>query len=121
MYFAGMTITGNWKIVKAELGSKELPTTSFEHLTLVLDETSYQLIEDRVIDSGLVELVHGMSPAGMRITGVYGPNRGKTFACIYKFDGQDLILCYNLGGETFPSTFSTANQPLFYLVRYQRQ
>ena len=115
-----MNLTGKWKILTAELGGKELPAKSFKKMVLELDQTSYQLIEGKVIDSGLVEIDEKSVPQSMTITGVFGPNKGKAYQCIFRFDGEDLIMCYNLGGDGPPKEFTTADHPLFYLVRYQR-
>jgi uncharacterized protein (TIGR03067 family) len=115
-----MQIKGKWKIAEAQLGGKSLPVASFENLVLDIDETSYQLIEKEVIDSGVVELVPGSNPRALNITGVFGLNKGKTFRCIYKFEGGDMITCYNLGGETYPASFETFENTLLYLVRYKR-
>jgi uncharacterized protein (TIGR03067 family) len=115
-----MQITGKWKIAEAELGGKPLPLASLQYLVLDIDKTSYQLIEKEVIDSGIVELVPGTDPKALNITGLFGPNKGKTFKCIYKFDGEDMITCYNLGGETYPTSFETFGNTLLYLVRYKR-
>jgi uncharacterized protein (TIGR03067 family) len=115
-----MSVIGKWKIMEAEFGGKQLPATEFENLVLELDETSYQLIEQRVIDSGVIDMVDDASPAALTITGVFGPNKGKTFHCIYKFEGDQMVMCYNLGGGSRPTTFETLKNTLLYLVRYQR-
>jgi uncharacterized protein (TIGR03067 family) len=115
-----MTIKGKWKIAKASLGGKALPASSFKNMILELDENSYQLIEGAVIDSGIIELIKKTSPKALSITGVFGPNKGKTFQCIYRFDGKDLIMCYNLGGDGIPEKFETKKNSLLYLVRYKR-
>ena len=115
-----MNLTGKWKILSAELGGNQLPAKSFEKMVLELDPTSYQLIEGKVIDSGLVEVNDESIPHSMIITGVFGPNKGKTYQCIFRFESDDLIMCYNLGGNGPPKEFKTIDHPLFYLVRYQR-
>ena len=115
-----MTIRGKWKIVKAALGGKALPASGFKKMVLELDENSYQLIEDKVIDSGIIESIKGASPNALAITGVFGPNKGKTFQCIYQFEGDDMVMCYNLGGDGFPEKFETKENSLLYLVRYRR-
>jgi uncharacterized protein (TIGR03067 family) len=115
-----MSVTGKWKIIEAEFGGKQLPAIEFEQLVLELDETSYQLIEQKVIDSGVIEMVEDSSPAALSITGVFGPNKGKTFHCIYKLEGDEMIMCYNLGGGSRPTAFETLNNSLLYLVRYKR-
>lgn len=115
-----MNLTGKWKIMTAELGGKQLPAKSFAKMVLELDQTSYQLIEGKVIDSGLVEVDEKSVPPSMTITGVFGPNKGKAYHCIFRFEAEDLIMCYNLGGDGPPKEFVTTDHPLFYLVRYQR-
>jgi uncharacterized protein (TIGR03067 family) len=115
-----MKITGKWKITEAELGGKPLPVAAFENLRLELDKTSYQVIENGVIDSGIVEMIDDTDPQALNIIGVYGPNKGKIFKCIYKFDGEDMLTCYNLGGDSYPASFETFENTLLYLVRYKR-
>ncbi len=115
-----MPIRGKWKIAEATLGGKGLPASSFDKLVLELDENSYQLIEGRVIDSGIIEPIPNTSPKALKIIGVFGPNKGKTFQCIYRFEGDDMIMCYNLGGDGVPAEFESKEDSLLYLVRYQR-
>jgi uncharacterized protein (TIGR03067 family) len=115
-----MELTGKWKIGGAELGGKKLPAAQFDQLILALDQTSYQLIENKVIDSGLIELVPDADPPAMVITGVFGPNKGKSFPCIYTFDQGDLIMCYDLGEGRRPAQFESPPDTLLYLVRYVR-
>jgi uncharacterized protein (TIGR03067 family) len=115
-----MELSGKWKIAEAELGGKKLPSSGFDNMILEMDENSYQLHEKNVIDSGLLQSIPGSSPAAMTITSLFGPNQGKTFYCIYQFEGKDLIICYNLGGEALPESFRTVEHTLLYLVRYKR-
>jgi len=115
-----MTLRGKWKIADASLGGKTLPAETFENMVLELDENSYQLLEGKVIDSGVIESIPNTSPKALEITGIFGPNKGKTFQCIYRFDGEDMIMCYNLGGDGIPAEFETKENSLLYLVRYRR-
>jgi uncharacterized protein (TIGR03067 family) len=115
-----MTIIGKWKIVEAELGGLPIPAKGFEKMVLEMDETSYQLREEKVIDSGLIEPVNNANPKALIIAGLFGPNKGKTFQCIYTFEGDDMIMCYNLGGDGIPEKFVTTPNSLLYLVRYRR-
>jgi uncharacterized protein (TIGR03067 family) len=115
-----MNITGKWKIKEAQLGSKKLPSADFKQMVLEMDENSYQLIEGKVIDSGIIEPIDHTRTKALAITGVFGPNKGKTFQCIYRFEGKDLIMCYNLGGDGIPKKFETKENGMLYLVRYKR-
>lgn len=115
-----MTIRGKWKITEASLGGQELPASAFEKMVLELDENSYQLIENIVIDSGTIEPILNTSPKAIKINAVFGPNKGKSFQCIYRFEGEDMIMCYNLGGDGVPEAFESKENSLLYLVRYKR-
>jgi uncharacterized protein (TIGR03067 family) len=115
-----MNIIGKWKITGAEFGGRKLPSKEFENLILELDETSYQLIDEKVIDSGMLELSANAVPASLTVTGLFGVNKGKTFQCIFKFEQDQLIMCYNLGGDSYPASFETFENTLLYLVRYKR-
>lgn len=115
-----MSIIGKWKIVQAELGAERLPLVSLGKLVLETDETSYHVLEEKVIESGMLELVSGAGPKALLVKPVHGPNEGKTFQCIYRFDGPDLIMCYNLEGDGIPDDFSTKPHSLLYPVRYSR-
>ena len=115
-----MPIRGKWKIAEAVLGGKNLPADTFGKMILELDENSYQLIEEKVIDSGVIESIPNTSPKALEITSIFGPNKGKTYQCIYRFDGDDMIMCYNLGGDGVPAEFESKENTLLYLVRYTR-
>jgi uncharacterized protein (TIGR03067 family) len=115
-----MGITGKWKIIEAELGGQKLPASGFEKLVLEMDENSYQLIEDKVIDSGLLQLIPGLLYPGMVLTPLFGPNKGRIFHCIYQLEKEDIIMCYNLEGDTPPASFQTFPDTLLYMARYRR-
>jgi uncharacterized protein (TIGR03067 family) len=57
----------------------------------------------------------------LTITGTDGPNKGKTFPCIYELDGDTLRVCYDLSGVKAPADFSTAAGTQLYLVTYTRK
>jgi uncharacterized protein (TIGR03067 family) len=115
-----MRIKGKWKIKEAELGGRKLPAQSFEKMILALDKNSYQLSEGKVIDSGIIEQVKKSAPKALIITGIFGPNKGKIFQCIYRFEKKEMIMCYNLGGDGIPDKFETKENSLLYLVRYKK-
>ncbi len=115
-----MEIAGKWKIVEAELGGRKLPASEFDKIVLELDENSYQVNDGKVIATGIVHLVPGSDPSAMNIVVLFGPNQGTTFQCIYRFEEEDLVMCYNLGGGDLPTSFETFDNGLLYLVRYKR-
>ena len=56
----------------------------------------------------------------LTLAGMIGPNAGKTIPGIYKFAGDQLSICYGLGGSR-PKKFATKNGEQLYLVNYQRK
>ena len=55
------------------------------------------------------------------ITGVKGPNQGKTFLAIYELKGDTLKVCYDLSGKERPTEFKTKPDTQLYLVTYRRE
>jgi hypothetical protein len=91
---------------------------------MLLDNMEVELVEGRyVVRFGGVAADHGtyeVGPAGLTLTGVTGPNAGKTIPCIFQFVGGRLMICYGLGGVR-PETFGTATGAPFYLATYARK
>ena len=57
----------------------------------------------------------------MTLKGTEGPNKGKTYFCIFELDGDTLRVCYDLTGKNRPAEFKTAKDTLLYLVTYKRK
>src|ERR1700741_895058 len=81
----------------------------------------YEVMADGQPDKGTYALVPDSKPKAMTITGVDGPNHGKTFPAIYEFKGESLRICYDLSGAKRPTEFKSAPGTLLYLVTYQRK
>ena len=60
------------------------------------------------------------SEGHLTLAGMIGPNAGKTIPSIYKFTGDQLSICYGLGGSR-PKKFTTQGGEQLYLVNYQRK
>jgi len=103
-------LNGTWTPQKQELGGKELPSVIFEKQKLIISDSSYTVIAESV-DKGIVEYNDGK----MDIYGKEGVNASKHFTAIYKYDNDQLTICYNLQGDSYPETFETKDKPLFFL------
>jgi len=57
----------------------------------------------------------------MEVIGGEGPNKGKTFPCIYELDGKSLRICHDLSGRKRPTEFKTRKDTELYLITYQRE
>ena len=114
---------GVWKPVNATLGGTRLPPQAIGGITLKLDGDKYEVtVAGEGQDKGTCRLDANASPKRMVITGVEGPNKGKTFPAIYEFkDADTLRICYDLSGAAHPAEFASGAGTKIYLVTYARQ
>jgi len=117
----GDDLDGVWKPVEGELGGTKLPETFLANLRLELSKGKYVLKGAESPDSGTIVVDSSKEPKSMDVVGGDGPNKGKTFPCIYEFDGDTLRICYDLSGKKRPTEFKTLKDTKLYLVTYQRE
>lgn len=110
------SLDGNWVPVNQELAGKALPKTVFENQKLIMKDSTYTLIAES-IDKGIVEYRDDR----MDIYGKEGVNTGKHFTAIYKFENDQLTICYNLAGDGYPESFETAGKPVYFLSVFKRE
>jgi uncharacterized protein (TIGR03067 family) len=72
------------------------------------------------LDKGTVTLDTTSSPMGMTVTGVEGPNAGRTYPAIFSLSGDTLRICYDLSGAARPTTFTSATGTMHFLAEYKR-
>lgn len=109
-------LNGTWTPVKQELGGTQLPATAFENQKLTLVDSIYTSSAES-IDKGIFTYSNGK----MDIYGKEGVNTGKHFTAIYKFDNEQLTICYNLSGDSYPETFETKGKPKYFLSVFNRE
>ena len=109
-------LNGSWIPIKQALGDKELPNVLFAKQKLVVSDSSYTVFAES-IDKGIVKY----SDNKMDIYGKEGVNAGKHFTAIYKFDNEQLTICYNLEGDRYPETFETKGKPLYFLSVFKKE
>lgn len=114
-------LQGVWKPVEVELGGTKLPEAVFAAWRLELGKGTYALKGAESPDSGTVKVDTTKKPLTMDVTGTDGPNKGKTFPCIYELKGDVLKICYDLSGKKRPEEFKTEKGTKLYLVTYQRE
>ena len=117
-------MSGTWKPTQAELAGQPMPPPVLKSITLKIDGLGYEVIvmteKGPSPDRGTIKLDQAATPKGMTVTGVEGPNAGKTFPAVYELAGDTLRICYDLSGAKRPTEFKTAPGTLLYLVTYQR-
>ena len=98
-------IEGSWTPVKAELGGKPMADAILKTISLKLTDGKYEVIAGGNPDKGTYTLDAAAKPKSMTVTGTDGPNKGKTFPCIYELKGDTLRICYDLSGTKRPTEF----------------
>src|SRR6266496_3498713 len=116
-------LNGTWVPVKQEFGGTLLPKAAFENQKLMISDSSYIFTAESV-DKGVVRY----SNDKMDIYGKEGVNAGKHFTAIYKFEnlptgqtGEELTICYNLKGDSYPEAFETKGKPTFFLSVFKKE
>lgn len=97
------------------MGGKEFPPAVFEKQKLIIRDSSYTLIAESV-DKGILKY----SDHNMDIYGKEGVNSGKHFTAIYKFENDQLTICYNLMGNGYPESYETKGKPLYFLSVFKK-
>ncbi len=108
-------IQGTWIAIQQEMGGKSLPKSFYDKQQLIINDSSYTVIAES-IDKGVVRY-HGNK---MDIYGKDGVNKGKHFTAIYKYDNDQLTICYNLSGTSYPEAFDTKDKPGFFLSVFKK-
>ena len=109
-------LNGTWIPIKQQMGGKELPPTAFEKQKLIILDSNYTFIAESV-DKGLVKYDNGK----MDIYGKEGVNTGKHFTTIYKYENEQLTVCYNLLGDSYPESFDTKSKRTLFLSVYKKE
>jgi uncharacterized protein (TIGR03067 family) len=117
----GKMFQGTWLPVTAELGGKEFPEEVRKTIKLVLTPNTYVATVGKESDEGTCKWDPAKKPKEVDITGVKGPNKGKTFLAIYELTGDTLRVCYDLSGKARPTEFKTTQGTSLYLVTYRRE
>ena len=111
------SLKGIWQPTAAELGGEEAPAMVLTRMELEFTAETYTVRFGGVAaDQGRYVVDDG----GITLTGVTGPNEGRTIPCLVRLDENGLTICFGLGGVR-PTAFATAGDPQRYLVSYRRR
>ena len=113
---ASNDLNGTWMPVKQEMGGKPFPEKVFEAQTLVIMDSNYTFTAES-IDKGILNI----NTDKMDIYGKEGVNTGKHFTAIFKIEDGQLWICYNLKGDSYPETFDTKGNQLYFLSVFKRK
>lgn len=112
---------GTWVIQSAELSGNPFPADLSKSIQLKIEGDNYIVTSMGKSDKGTCKLNPAALPKTLELTGVEGPNTGKTILAIYEVKEGELKVCYDLSGKEFPKEFKTVNGTLLFLVTYTRE
>jgi uncharacterized protein (TIGR03067 family) len=84
-------LNGTWVPLRQEFAGNPLPASVFEKQKLIISDTAYTLFAESM-DKGILHFQENK----MDIFGKEGVNEGKHFTAIYKYENNELSICYNL-------------------------
>lgn len=113
-------IEGSWTPIRAEFGGQPMPEAILKTISLKLADGKYEAMAQGP-DYGTYSLDATTTPKSMTVIGTDGPNKGKTFPCIYELNGDTLRICYDLSGTKRPADFKSVTGTKLYLVTYSRK
>ena len=109
-------LNGTWIPVKEEMGGTLLPKAAFEKQQLIIRDSTYSFTAESV-DKGVIKYSNNDK---MDIYGKEGVNKGKHFTAIYKYENEQLTVCYNLLGNSYPEAFETKGKPGLFLSVFKK-
>lgn len=106
-------LNGTWLPVSQVMNGSALPSMVFEKNQLIIKDDTYSYTTR---DKGTLTYGNGR----MDIYGKDGVNAGKHYMAIYKFEKDQLIICYNLKGDSYPDTYETKGKPMYFVSVYKK-
>jgi uncharacterized protein (TIGR03067 family) len=107
---------GTWIPVQQEFGGASLPSSAFAKQKLIISDSNYTVMAESV-DQGVVHFKDDK----MDIYSKEGVNAGKHFTAIYKYENNQLTICYNLSGDSYPEAFETKSSPTLFLSVFKKE
>jgi len=110
-------LNGTWVPVRETMGKMTLPPASFGTQKLVIADSTYTFTAESV-DKGVCRYTESSNK--MDIYGKEGVNTGKHFTAIYKYENDQLTICYNLKGDSYPEAFDTSGNPALFMSVFKK-
>ena len=115
------SLEGTWQMVRAEYAGEQAPDLVARRTVLEFTHETYLVrFDGAIVDQGRAEMNRFGSITTLLLSGISGPNQGRTLVCIYQQVGDRLRICYGLDGIQ-PSEFTTKSGQNRYLATYQRR
>ncbi|HEX5106688.1 MAG TPA: TIGR03067 domain-containing protein [Pirellulaceae bacterium] len=112
-------LAGTWKPAAADLGGNKIDAMVLEKASFVVEGDKYTVTVNDFTEKGSFKIEPTKEPKQLDFFPTEGSNNGKTFLCVYKFDGECLTICYSLDTISRPENFEPLSNTLL-LVQYER-
>ena len=109
-------LNGIWIPVRQEIGGNELPQSVYKNDILIIGDSTYSVTAEN-IDLGSLMFTRDH----MKIIRKKGVNEGNYYYAMYRYENEQLIICYHLTSGRHPAGFDTKNDPGLFLSTYKRK
>jgi uncharacterized protein (TIGR03067 family) len=114
-------LNGRWILTSGETSGEKMPEEVRKSIQLVLVNGKYTAKVGDQTDQGTYKLDQSKTPHTLTLTGISGPNKGKTMLAIFELNKGTLKICYDMSGKAFPEKFESKPDTRSFLATYERQ
>ena len=111
-------LDGTWILTAATLNGAALTDDKLPQTKLIVAADTYLTFVNGQRDAGRTAINTTVTPHVLEITGVEGPNQGRTIHAIFARHGDELQVCYSFDGKP-PTEFKAAAGSTHALMTYQ--
>jgi uncharacterized protein (TIGR03067 family) len=120
--FADRRLYGHWSCVSATVDGRELPATTVSALRLELTKDRYVTTKgNEVLFDSRYRIEPESEPRKIFMIGTEGEATGKEASGIYKFQKEQLWICYAMPGDPEPVSFQSEAGSKAYFTIWSRQ
>jgi uncharacterized protein (TIGR03067 family) len=112
-------MTGTWVVEKMTVEGSDF-TSTFAEMSLVIEGEKYTVTFGGMTDKGTFKIDVSKTPKTMDITGAEGPNKGKTYPCIYEIKDGKVTICYGMADKR-PEKFESTKESKTMLAVYKKK
>ncbi len=119
-------LSGTWLIKKAEFAGRDLPVPPGIEMDVVGGRYKVASVTNAAMPSDRGRIVlFGDELAGqaarMDVVGEDGPNKGKRFPAIYRFNGRELEMCIDFSEKDRPGEFASRKDSLLLRATFMKK
>lgn len=109
-------MTGTWLPIKAELGGKDFRFVPDFKLEVRGDR--FKTYGGTKTDIGRLVFYDG-TPRGVDVIGEEGQTKGQSLPAVYRFNGNEMEICYDLSGKERPADFVSKPGTQLFRITYR--